>query len=156
MMYQGTIKDIKLMDYPGLNVTKYHQVLFPALNTAYQMNSLPLNVGLIVLKNHTGPKDLAYTSLLGQFFAYHKKTLTLLVSIWPCGRSLNSWATSIMIPRANGSSLKRMLAVISTSWRWMVVEKKESWRKKMLQMWLAWSFQKGMPSKEGIRWQLWW
>ena len=35
------------------------------------MKFLPLNVGLIVLKNHTGPKDLAYTLLLRKFFANH-------------------------------------------------------------------------------------
>ena len=61
MMYQETIKNTKLVDYPGLCVTKYHTNLLLALSVAYHMKCLLLNVGLIVLKNHTGPKDLAYT-----------------------------------------------------------------------------------------------
>ena len=69
--YQNTIKEMKLVNFPGLNVTKFYQALIPALNAAHEMRYLPLNVGLIILKNHTGPTDFAYTSLTMQFFADH-------------------------------------------------------------------------------------
>ena len=66
---QATIKNIKLIDFASLNVTKYHKILVSSLAAAFQMNCLPLNVGQIVLKNHTGPKDVVYQSLLGQYIA---------------------------------------------------------------------------------------
>ena len=44
-------------------------ILVLSLASAYQMNCLPLNVGQIVLKNHAGPKDVAYQSLLAQYIA---------------------------------------------------------------------------------------
>ena len=41
----------------------------PSLASAHQMNCLPLNVGQIILKNHTGPKDVVYQCLLAQYIA---------------------------------------------------------------------------------------
>ena len=64
---QETTKQTKLMDFPGLNVTKYHKILLPSLSAAHQMNCLRLNVGTIVLKNHAGPKDVAYGALLRRY-----------------------------------------------------------------------------------------
>ena len=58
-----------MVDFAGLNVTKYHKILVPPLASAHQMNCLPLNVGQIVLKNHAGPKDVVYGSLLAQKIA---------------------------------------------------------------------------------------
>ena len=57
------------MDFPGLNVTKYHNILLPSLSAAHEMKCLPLNVGPVVLKNHTGPKDVAHGALLGTYTA---------------------------------------------------------------------------------------
>ena len=51
---QATINNTKLVDFAGLNVTKYHKILVPSLASALQMNWLPLNVGQIVLKNRAG------------------------------------------------------------------------------------------------------
>ena len=50
-------------------MTKYHKILVTSLALAYQMNFLPLNVGQIVLKNHAGPKDVAYQSLFARYIA---------------------------------------------------------------------------------------
>ena len=66
---QATINTTKLVDFAGLNVTKYHKILVPSLAAAHQMNCLPLNVGQIVHKNHASPKDVAYQSLLAKYIA---------------------------------------------------------------------------------------
>ena len=66
MTYQDIIKETKLVDFP-----KYHQAFLPALKVAHQRNCLLLNMGLIVLTNHTSHKDFAYNSLLGQYIAAH-------------------------------------------------------------------------------------
>ena len=52
---QATINNTNMVDFAGLNVTKYHNILVLSLASTYQMNCLTLNVGQIVLKNHTGP-----------------------------------------------------------------------------------------------------
>ena len=66
---QATINKTKLVDFAALNVTKYHKILVLSLKAVFQMNCLPLNMGQIVLKNHAGPKDVVYQSLLGQYIA---------------------------------------------------------------------------------------
>ena len=79
---QATINNTKLVDFAGLNITKYHKILVPSLASAQQMNCLPLNVVQIVLKNHAGPKDVAYQSLLAQYIAEQTSMMVLRVSMW--------------------------------------------------------------------------
>ena len=77
--YQNTLKETKLVNFLGLNVTKFYQALIPALSAAHEMRCLSLNVQPIVLKNHPDPTYLAYTTLVMKFFAYHTD-LTVPVS----------------------------------------------------------------------------
>ena len=79
---KATINSTMLVDFAGLNVTKYHKVLVPSLAAAYQMNCLPLNVGHIALKNHAGPKDVAHQSLLANYIAEQHNMMVLRISTW--------------------------------------------------------------------------
>ena len=109
---QDAIKSTKLVDFPGLNVTKYHKILVPSLASAYQMNCLPLNVGQIMLQNHAGPKGMVYGSLLTQYIADQTKHN---------GPESQSLALSLQLvelsnsSKSHGSWSKRALAVTLAS-----------------------------------------
>lgn len=66
--HQAVIKETKLVNFPGYDVSKYHEVLIPSLTACNEANQLPLNVGPKVITNHMGPKNLGYNSLV-QIFA---------------------------------------------------------------------------------------
>lgn len=65
--HQETIKETKLVDFPGYDVSKFHEVLLPALNACNESNHLPLNVGPKVIENHVGPRSIGYTAVLSSF-----------------------------------------------------------------------------------------
>jgi len=68
-LYQRIILETKLSDFPGLNVTKYHEKLIPALRAANNANSLPITFGGQLLANHAGPSDPGFTSLVSLYTA---------------------------------------------------------------------------------------
>ena len=65
--HQAVIKNTKLVNIPGYDVSKYHEVLLPSLHACNEASHLPLNVGPTVIANHTGPQSLGYTSVLTSF-----------------------------------------------------------------------------------------
>lgn len=65
--HQAIIKDTKLVDFPGYDIAKFHEVLVPSLNACNEANHLPLNVGPKVIENHIGPRSIGYTAVLSNF-----------------------------------------------------------------------------------------
>ena len=73
MSYQRIITDTKLVDVKGYNVRDFHQTILPPLLAAQQNSALPLNVGPIVMKNHLGPKSMAFQALVSSYAAEQAK-----------------------------------------------------------------------------------
>ena len=65
--HEKIIKETKLTDFPGLNVSKFHEKLRPSLITINELGDPPLNVGGIVIKNHLGPSDIAFKGLVQRY-----------------------------------------------------------------------------------------
>lgn len=65
--HQAIIKETKLVDFPGYDISKFHEVLVPSLNACNEANHLPLNVGPKVIENHIGPRSIGYTAVLSNF-----------------------------------------------------------------------------------------
>ena len=68
-LYQRIILDTKLSDFPGLNVTQYHEKIVPALHAANNANVLPITFGCKLLANHGGPADPGFNSLVSAYTA---------------------------------------------------------------------------------------
>lgn len=67
MSYHNTIKETKLINFPGLNMMKFDHTLVLTLDAASHTHPLQLNMGPVVLRNHTGPKDIGFTLLVMSF-----------------------------------------------------------------------------------------
>ena len=65
--HQNVITKTKLVNFPGYDVAKYHEVLLPSLHACNEANHLPLNVGPTVIANHTGPSNMGYSSVLQSY-----------------------------------------------------------------------------------------
>ena len=59
---QKIINETKLMDVPGLDVRKYHEIMKPALFVCNEQGKLLLDVGPTIIKNHLGPQDVAFNA----------------------------------------------------------------------------------------------
>ena len=73
MSYQRIINETKLINIKGYNVRDFHQKIVPPLQAAHQNNALPLNVGPTVMKNHLGPKSMAFQALVSSYAAEQAK-----------------------------------------------------------------------------------
>ena len=62
--HQKVIQDTQLVNFSGYDVSKYHEVLLPSLHACHEANHLPLNVGPTVIKNHMGPTNMGYKSVV--------------------------------------------------------------------------------------------
>jgi len=65
--HKAIIKETKLVDFPGYDVSKYHEVVLPLLNACNEANHLLLNVGPKVNENHMGPRSIGYMAILSNY-----------------------------------------------------------------------------------------
>ena len=73
LKFQNFIKETKLVNIRGYNAHKFHKIIMPPLLAALQNKALPLNVRLIVLKNHLGPNSIAFKALVTNYAAEQAK-----------------------------------------------------------------------------------
>ena len=65
--HQSIINDTKLSDVAGYDLSKFNELIRPSLTACDEPTQLPLNVGPTVIKNHLGPRSLAYNSVLSTY-----------------------------------------------------------------------------------------
>ena len=100
-LYQRIINKTKLSDFPGLNVTLYHEKITPALHAANNANVLPITFGCKLLANHGGPSDPGFNSLVSAYTAkmhtlhtteqQYKETLLQLPVLEQVYRNSEGW-----------------------------------------------------------------
>ena len=71
-----------MTDFPGLNVSKFHERFRPLLITINKLGEHPLNVGGIIMKNHLCPSDIAFKGLV-QRYASDQALLTSTQEQYP-------------------------------------------------------------------------
>ena len=64
---QKIINETKLMDVPGLNVGKFHEMVKPMMYACNEQGKLPLHVGPTVINNHLGPRDVAFNDTVMEY-----------------------------------------------------------------------------------------
>ena len=69
--HEKIIKETKLTDFPGLDVTKFHEKLRPSLIAINELGEPPMNMGGIVMKNHLGPSNIAFKGLEQRYASIH-------------------------------------------------------------------------------------
>ena len=73
--HEKIIKETKLTDFPGLNVSKLHEKLRFFLITISELGEPPLNMGGIIMKNHLVPSNIAFKGLV-RWYASDQALLT--------------------------------------------------------------------------------